>query len=196
MIPIAIVCGGLGTRLGDLTATTPKSLVDVNGQPFILRQLDLLKSHGYTNIVLCTGHLGAQIRDVVGNGARLGMTVEYSHDGAEALGTAGAVRQALRDLGERFFVLYGDSYLDCDYALIERFFLLNGLNVSTWWQGIDYGLTGVLADDLRVVRVPDLHEWQKRVRGMDRLLFYPMPQRFEEIGSLSGLERVRRVLAR
>ncbi len=198
MNPIAILAGGKGTRLGALTARRPKSLVSVNDQPFILHQLTLLRRKGATHVVLLTGHLGQMIQDVVGDGSAFGLHVEYScdPDPDQPLGTAGAVRQALHLLGDRFFVLYGDSYLDCDYALVERFFLLNGLNVSTWWQSQDYGLSAFLADDLRVLRHPDLTDVRQQLRAMDRLLYYPMPQRFEEIGSLAGLERVRALTTR
>ncbi len=198
MIPIAILCGGRGTRLGSFTEHLPKSLVDVNGQPFILWQLGLLRKHGYTNVVLLTGHLGQMIHDVVGDGSPLGMTVNYScdPDADEPLGTAGAVRHAIRLLGDRFFVLYGDSYLDCDYALIEKCFLLNGTNLMTWYGSQDYGLSAFVAEDLRVLRYPDLTTVHERLRDMDRLLYYPMPTRYEEIGSLAGLERVRHALAR
>ncbi len=193
MIQMALLCGGKGTRLSPLTDQLPKSLIGVNGQPFILHQLALLKRKGITNVVLLTGHLGQMIHDVVGNGSQFGMTVEYScdPDPDQPLGTAGAVRQALHLLGDRFFVLYGDSYLDCDYALIERFFLLNGMNVSTWWQSLDYGLSAFLAEDLRVIRHADLTDVRQQLHAMDRLLYYPMPQRYEEIGSRNGLERIR-----
>lgn len=191
MIPIAILAGGKGTRLGPLTDHTPKSLMDVNGQPFILRQLALLKRHGYTQVVLLTGHLGEQIRDVVGNGAAYGMQVEYSDDGGDPIGTAGAVRQALRRLGERFFVLYGDSYLDCDYGLVDQLSAVNHANVSTWWDGFDYGLSVFYAADLAVLRYADLTDVRRRLEAMDRLIYLPMRARFEEIGSLDGLERVR-----
>ena len=54
------------------------------------------------------------------------MKIEYSYDGAKLLGTAGAIRSALPKLGADFFVLYGDSYLPCDYAAVEREFVSSG----------------------------------------------------------------------
>jgi len=60
------------------------------------------------------------IEKAIGNGRAYGMTVEYSHDGATLLGTAGAIRGALPRLGKSFFVMYGDCYLTCNYAAIER----------------------------------------------------------------------------
>jgi NDP-sugar pyrophosphorylase family protein len=119
---VAILAGGLATRLHPITQTVPKSLLDVNGEPFIAHQLKLLKSNGIQRVVLCVGHLGEQIERAIGDGLSLGLQVDYSFDGPALLGTAGAIRKALPKLGERFFVMYGDSYLPCDYAAIARNF--------------------------------------------------------------------------
>lgn len=122
----AILAGGLGTRLRPLTETLPKALVEINGTPFVAHQLNLLRSRGIPRVVLCIGHLGEMIREYVGDGSRFGVEVAYSFDGPVLRGTAGALRQALGLLGERFFVLYGDSYLPCDYAAVENAFLASG----------------------------------------------------------------------
>lgn len=126
MLPVAILAGGLATRLGKLAEKTPKSLISVAGEPFIAHQLRLLKSNGIQHVILCVGHLGEMIESVVGNGSAFGVRVEYSYDGAKLLGTAGAIRGAIPRLGEKFFVLYGDSYLPCDYSVVEREFLRSG----------------------------------------------------------------------
>ncbi len=123
MLPVAILAGGLGTRLKPLTETIPKALVEINGKPFLAHQLELLRARGVPRVVLCVGYLGEMIREFAGDGARFGVEVRYSHDGPALRGTAGALRNALPLLGERFFVLYGDSYLTCDYAAVERAFI-------------------------------------------------------------------------
>ena len=126
MLPVAILAGGLATRLGPMTATMPKSLIPIDGEPFVVHQLRLLKSNGIQHVILCIGHLGGMIEKAIGDGRAYGMMVEYSCDGATLLGTAGAIREALPKLGKSFFVMYGDSYLTCDYAAIEREFLRGG----------------------------------------------------------------------
>lgn len=126
MLPVAILAGGLATRLGPLTQTVPKSLIPIDGEPFIVHQLRLLRNSGIQCVILCVGHLGNMIEEVIGDGRAFGLRVEYSYDGATLLGTAGAVRTALPKLGETFFVMYGDSYLPCDYAAIEQAFLRSG----------------------------------------------------------------------
>ena len=121
-----ILAGGMATRLMPITARVPKSLVEVAGEPFISRQLALLESNGIRKAVLCVGHLGEQIQEVVGTGARWGVHVEYSFDGPTLQGTAGALRGAKRYLGDLFWVLYGDGYLDFDYRGVADFFARSG----------------------------------------------------------------------
>lgn len=122
MLPCAILCGGLATRLRPITETIPKSLVPINGEPFLAHQLRLLQRKGVREVVLCIGYLGEVIQDFAGDGRGFGVTIGYSFDGAPLLGTAGAIRKALPQLQEQFFVLYGDSYLNCDYPDIANVF--------------------------------------------------------------------------
>jgi NDP-sugar pyrophosphorylase family protein len=124
---VAILAGGLATRLGEATATTPKCLLDLNGQPFLLHQARLLASRGVARIVVCAGHLGAEVeRAVEVLPWPAGFEVRVVLDGPQLLGTAGAVRRALPELGDPFFVLYGDSYLPCDYRAVYESFVAAG----------------------------------------------------------------------
>jgi NDP-sugar pyrophosphorylase family protein len=120
LLPVAILAGGLATRLGPLTARVPKSLLSVAGRPFVFHQLEMLRNQGVERVVLCVGHLGEQIQAAVGDGATPGLTVGYSFDGDELLGTGGALKQALPLVGNEFFVLNGDSYLPCSLAAVQR----------------------------------------------------------------------------
>ena len=124
--PIAILAGGLATRLRPITETIPKSLVPVAGEPFLAHQLRLLHERGLRRAVLCVGHLGERIEAEFGDGSAYGVTLQYSFDGPRLLGTGGALRQALPMLGERFLVLYGDSYLPIDYAAAVAAFERSG----------------------------------------------------------------------
>jgi NDP-sugar pyrophosphorylase family protein len=125
-LPVAILAGGLATRLHPITETIPKALVEVAGKPFILRQLDYLRRQGVGRVVLCTGFLGEQIEAVVGDGAASGLSLSYSQDWPNLMGTGGALRQALPLLDSQFLVLNGDSYLPIDFASVERNFLASG----------------------------------------------------------------------
>jgi len=122
-IPAALLAGGLASRLRPITVTMPKALVDVCGRPFIDHQLALLRRNGIRRVVLCLGHLGDQVERYLGDGAAHGIEIRYSHDGRPLLGTGGALRRAAPLLGEVFWVMYGDSYMDIDYRAVLAAFL-------------------------------------------------------------------------
>jgi NDP-sugar pyrophosphorylase family protein len=115
MPAVCILAGGLGTRLGALVGEKPKPLLEVAGEPFLIHQLRLLARHGVTDVVLCVGYRGEMIEERIGTNS-YGVRIAYSHDGPELDGTLGAIRRARPLLGERFLVLYGDTYLRIDYA--------------------------------------------------------------------------------
>lgn len=177
--PICILAGGAGTRLGALVDETPKPLLEVAGEPFLVHQLRLLAAHGASEVVLCVGYLGDQIERTIGP-ERFGVRIAYSYDGLAPAGTLGAIRRAQSLLGERFLVLYGDTYLRIDYAAAARAWLASGLpammsvlrNDGRWdvsnavyeagrvtayekfaprpeMHWIDYGLCGLCAGALR-----------------------------------------------
>lgn len=126
MPPIAVIAGGLATRMQPLTEKIPKSMLEVAGEPFIAHQLRLFHRENISRVVLCVGFLGEQIHGFVGDGSRFGLKVCYSFDGPLLLGTGGSVRKALPLLGPEFLVTYGDSYLDISYAPIVDAFRASG----------------------------------------------------------------------
>jgi NDP-sugar pyrophosphorylase family protein len=178
--PICILAGGLGTRLGSTVRDTPKPLLEVAGEPFLLHQLRLLAGCGARSVVLCVGYLGEQIEQRIGPD-QFGISIRYSYDGPSLIGTLGAVRKAAPLLGERFLVLYGDTYLRIDYADVARVWRDSGLpavmsvlrNAGRWdtsnaefdgrlvrydkrrpdpsMEWIDYGLGGLVSDVLDMV---------------------------------------------
>jgi NDP-sugar pyrophosphorylase family protein len=123
---VCILAGGLGTRLGSHVRDTPKPLLEVAGQPFLLHQLRLLAGHGAAHAVICVGYLGDRIVERIGP-CQFGVEIEYSHDGPAPIGTLGAIRKAAPLLGERFLVLYGDTYLRLDYAAATSAWLASDL---------------------------------------------------------------------
>ena len=125
MLPIALLAGGMATRLGALTEKTPKSLIIIEGRPFIDYQLRSFAHAGFSKVVICVGNLANQIIDFVGDGSQYGLEIEYSHDGLEPRGTGGAIKHALQVLGSDFFIQYGDSYLDLNYSEMQSRFQSN-----------------------------------------------------------------------
>jgi len=158
MPPIAVLAGGLATRMGSLTESMPKTMLEVAGRPFIVHQLELFRREGIRRVVLCTGYLSEIIEDFVGDGGRFGLQVAYSIEREHLLGTGGALRQALPLLGSEFLVIYGDSYLDIAFAPVVEAFRRSGCgglmtvfhNAGRWdtsnveWDGtriLDYSKT-------------------------------------------------------
>lgn len=125
-LPVAILAGGLATRLRPVTTTVPKALVEIDGTPFAELQAELLARQHISRIVWLVGYRGEQIEAALGDGRRWGMRFEYLYDGPKLLGTGGAIKRAIGQLGGAFFVMYGDSYLECDFAAVEAAFRTSG----------------------------------------------------------------------
>ncbi|MFA5012363.1 MAG: sugar phosphate nucleotidyltransferase [Ignavibacteria bacterium] len=119
---LVILAGGMATRLYPVTLTIPKSLIDINGEPFINHQLKLIEQNGIKEVVLCLGNLAKPIEDFLGNKYGNFVNLKYSYDGVSLLGTGGAIKNAFPLLSDPFMVLYGDSYLDIDYIEILNYF--------------------------------------------------------------------------
>jgi len=123
MVTVAILAGGLATRLRPVTEKIPKALLEVAGRAFIEWQLDLFQRQGFTKFIICTGYLGEKIEEFLGDGFSRGVSIEYSYDGDKLLGTAGALRKAAALLSDPFLVIYGDSYLEIDYnAVLQAYY--------------------------------------------------------------------------
>jgi NDP-sugar pyrophosphorylase family protein len=183
MLPIAILAGGLATRLRPITESIPKALIEISGEPFLAHQLRLLRRHGFQRVVLCVAYLSDQIRVFAGDGSRFGLEIEYSPDGPELLGTAGAIRRALPLLGESFAVIYGDSYLPCDYAAALAAFADSrklGLmtvyrNHSQWdTSNVEFTAGRIVAYD-KTNRTPAMHHIDYGLGAFQRAAFDTVP---------------------
>jgi NDP-sugar pyrophosphorylase family protein len=139
MLTVAVLAGGLGTRVQGLTGPDlPKALLPIAGRPFIEHKLSELAVGGAGRVVFLLGHGGPMIREAVGDGRGFGLEVEYLDDGPVLLGTAGAVRRALDHLGPAFFLTYGDTLLDVSLAELQNR-LLDGdaLGAMTVLENVD-----------------------------------------------------------
>jgi N-acetyl-alpha-D-muramate 1-phosphate uridylyltransferase len=163
-LPIAVLAGGLATRLGPLTARQPKVLIDVGGRPFAEHLIELFARRGLRDVVWCVGHLGEQVRPALGDGSRWSMSFRYAFDGPGLTGTGGALLGALPLLGPAFFVTYGDAYLECDYAAVEAAFCASGLpGLMTVFRNEDrWDRSNVRVENGRIVR----YDKQRRDPGM------------------------------
>ncbi|HKR64823.1 MAG TPA: sugar phosphate nucleotidyltransferase [Thermoanaerobaculia bacterium] len=143
---VAVLCGGLGTRLGPLAQGLPKPMIAVGGRPYLERVLDSFAERGLRDFVLLTGYKHEVIEKHFGDGARFDIRIEYSRELAP-IGTGGALRQARPLLGDRFVLTYGDVLRRFDY---DRFVTQHANNCLAVYPRVDVGNTDV--DAGRVVR--------------------------------------------
>jgi NDP-sugar pyrophosphorylase family protein len=183
MPPVVLLAGGLATRLRPLTETIPKSLIEINGEPFLGHQLRLLERKGIRKVVLCVGHLGEMVREYAGDGSGFGLAIEYSFDGPVLRGTAGAIQQALPLLEDSFLVMYGDSYLLCDYAAIVEEFERSGKrglmtvhhNLGKWDRSnVEFKQGRILIYDKKVV-TPEMQHIDYGLGVFRRSVFEQLP---------------------
>lgn len=182
-LPVAILAGGMATRLRPITEKIPKLLVEVAGEPFFSHQLRLLKKNGLTRIVLCVGYLGDMIVEQYGDGSKWDVEIQYSFDGEKLLGTGGAIIRALPKLGDAFYVLYGDSYLPIDYQAVGRNFIDSGkLGLMTVYENHGaYDSSNVWFADNRILRyskkdkVPQMHHIDYGLGLFQSTAFDPYP---------------------
>ena len=208
-----ILAGGKGTRLGEITSDTPKSMVRIKDKPFLEYQIELIKEHNITDIILCTGHLHEHIERYFGDGSKFGVQIRYNTD--DGLGTWGAIKNAKDLLDDTFFVMYGDSYLPIDYSDVKVAFMASGFpammvvyknegkydrsnvlyyNNKVLHYGydkdatyIDYGLSVFSKKCIMYDYGRELKELFCSLVSMNKLKGYEVFERFYEIGSLSGL---------
>jgi len=115
-----IMAGGEGTRLRPLTSNAPKPMMPIVNQPMMEHIVNLLKQHGFDEIVVTVAFLANHIRTYFGDGSELGVRMVYATE-ETPLGTAGSVRNAMEQLTERFLVISGDVVTDIDLGEIVRF---------------------------------------------------------------------------
>lgn len=197
-MPVALLAGGLATRLRPLTERVPKVLLEVAGKPFLYHQLSYLRAQGIRDVVLCVGFLGEMIQEQFGDGSTCGMRLHYSFDGPRLLGTGGAIRQALPMLGDSFFVLYGDSYLMVDYEEVAEVFHSSGKRAlmtifenggqwdtsNVWFEG------GVIRTYDKRVHKPEMRHIDYGLSAFRTSVFADLPA-----GAVLDLADIQRALA-
>ena len=215
---MVIPCGGLATRLGDLTKDIPKSMMDINGRLFLELQIELLKKYDFDELILCIGHLGEKIKNYFGNGKKYGIAIKYSKD--NKLDVIGAIKNAEPLLRDSFFMMYGDSYLPAlDFNDMHKKFT-NKLALMAVWNNknsidksnikvqtgevtsvgdlssdyIDYGVTIMRKNALKIVppnQAFSTKSFWTKLSNMHELAAYEVTDRFYHIGTREGLSELR-----
>lgn len=197
--PLALLTGGLATRLRPLTEQVPKAMIEVAGEPFIAHQLRLLRREGVPRVVLCVGYLGKKIEQFVSNGSKFGIAVEYCYDGPELLGTGGALRRAIGMLGQEFLVMYGDSWLDTSFAPIVDAFRAGGKSamMTVYRNDNQWDKSNVWFEDGRILVHDKMHrleqmrhiDWGLGIIKAGILRSWPANSPFDLAAVYSGLAR-------
>jgi NDP-sugar pyrophosphorylase family protein len=215
---VAILAGGLGTRLGDLARDLPKPMVPIGDRPFLEFVIESFAQRGLDDFVLLTGHRGELIENHFGDGSRIGVRIEYSRE-RQPLGTGGAIRQARASLGDRFLLTYGDVLRRFDY---DRFVREHNEPALAVYPRISAGNTDILGDrvirfDKRAPELPYIDagfcvmpsrviDWLADKTSFEEIVFPRLAaerrlqcevvdQNFLEIGTPEELERTRKALA-
>jgi NDP-sugar pyrophosphorylase family protein len=211
MPPIAVLAGGLATRMRPLTEQLPKALIEIAGKPFIAHLLRLFAREGIREVKLLVGHCWEQIARFVCDGGNFGVRVDYIVDGPTLLGTGGAVRHALAHLGPEFLVTYCDSWLDAPYAPVVEAFRASGRpalmcvyrNENRWDASNVQFEDGVIRRYSKKNRVPEMHyiDWGLGMLRASAVSARPLGEAwdlaelYEELsarGSLAGYQVTRR----
>ena len=162
ILPVVVLAGGLGTRLLPITEKIPKSLIQVNGIPFVIHQLNLFRQNEFNHVHFCLGHLGENVQNVIEDSIfSTTMKITYSFDGERLLGTGGSLIKALPELPEAFFVTYGDSFLNIDYKAVEsRFFEYDNENygLMTVYKNLNkYDTSNVIFENNKIILYSKKH---------------------------------------
>jgi NDP-sugar pyrophosphorylase family protein len=182
---LAILCGGLGTRLGKLSEKTPKILMDINGTPFIELLLAEYRKAGFTKFVLLAGHLGSKLKKYKSKDVLL---IKEK----ETLGTGGAIINALDKLEDHFFVANGDTFIDAksihDFAIHNK-----GKDASLIFH-THAGLFAFNKETLKKFGNVSLMIEKDLLLDIKNFHYYVIHGKFHDIGTPERLEEFRRLM--
>ena len=158
-----VMAGGEGTRLRPLTSNQPKPMVPIVGKPCMEHIVELLRGHGFEEIVVTLAFMPQAIRSYFGSGEAHDVTIRYSVEETPA-GTAGSVKLAEDELDEPFLVISGDALCDIDLGALVRFHEETGAAVTIGLKSVDnpleFGIV-VTDDDGRVERFLEKPSWSQ-----------------------------------
>ena len=181
-----ILAGGKGTRLRPLTVYTPKPIVPILNQPLLLRQVDLLREAGITDITLSLSYQPDKIEQIMGNGSEFGVKLRYITE-PSPLGTGGAYRFAADSGDEATIVLNGDILTDIDLTEMIKFHQERGSEATIALIPVDepdhYGVaeTGENGRILRFIEKPAKDEFPQSVNTVNAGIYLLEPTILELI---------------
>jgi mannose-1-phosphate guanylyltransferase/phosphomannomutase len=160
-VKAVVMAGGEGTRLRPLTSNQPKPMVPIVGKPCMEHIVELLKKHGFDDVVVTLAFMPQAIRGYFGAGESYGVSIRYSVE-ESPMGTAGSVKLAEDALDEPFLVISGDALCDIDLAALVRFHEEKEALVTIGLKSVDnpleFGIV-VTDDNGRIERFLEKPSW-------------------------------------
>jgi mannose-1-phosphate guanylyltransferase / phosphomannomutase len=160
-VKAVVMAGGEGTRLRPLTSNQPKPMVPIVGKPCMEHIVELLKEHGFDDIVVTLAFMPQAIRGYFGAGESQGVSIRYSVE-ESPMGTAGSVKLAEGVLDEPFLVISGDALCDIDLGALVGFHREKEALVTIGLKSVDnpleFGIV-VTDDDGRIERFLEKPSW-------------------------------------
>ncbi len=157
---VVLMAGGLGTRLGELTKTTPKPMLRVGNKPILQTIIENFAKYGYTDFIISVNYLSHVIEDYFGDGSSFGVSIEYIHE-KERMGTAGALSLMRSMLNEPFFVMNSDLLTNINFEHLHDFHLAQGalatMGVREYDFQVPYGVVNVEDGKIRNIVEKPVH---------------------------------------
>ena len=122
---VVIMAGGKGTRISSVASDIPKPMIPIEGKPVLEREIECLRSQGFTDLIITVSHLGSIIMNYFGNGSKFGVHIEYYFE-QEPLGNAGALFKIKDKLTEDFLLLNADAIFDIDFNRFVEYHKVKG----------------------------------------------------------------------
>ena len=117
---VVIMAGGKGTRISSIASDIPKPMIQIEGKPVLLREIECLCDQGFKDIIITVSHLGNIIIDYFGDGSKFGVNIEYYFE-KEPLGNAGALFKIKDKLSDEFLLLNADALFDIDFNRFVKY---------------------------------------------------------------------------
>ncbi|HKY14292.1 MAG TPA: sugar phosphate nucleotidyltransferase [Microthrixaceae bacterium] len=156
-----IMAGGEGTRLRPLTSNSPKPMMPLANRPMMEHVIDLLKTHGFEEIVVTVAFMANTIRNYFGDGSEFGVRMVYASE-ETPLGTAGSVRNAMAELKDTFLVISGDVLTDVDLSAVVEMHRTRGamatIGLVSVENPLEFGIV-ITRDDGSIERFLEKPSW-------------------------------------
>ena len=134
---VVIMAGGKGTRIQSIASDIPKPMIPIKGMPVLEREIISLRDQGFTDLIIKVSYLGSVIMDYFGNGAKIGVNIEYYNE-ETPLGNAGALFKLKNKLTKPFLLLNADVIFDVDFKRFVEFHKIHGGLVTLFTHPNDH----------------------------------------------------------